>query len=357
MKHHFFKTLITAAACLLAASCSSSKPASESAAQPAPSNDTEVSAQENAQNATAENSTVSTEASVNTSAPSSENFGSLFFGAWVGGPEEIPQPTVANVEAFEKLQNRHLDVINHFVLWQYNDWAWTKPYAEMAKSRGSIMMITWMPQPYTAQDILDGKTDAYLDDFAKGVKEFGAEIWLRPLHESNGDWYTWGTGKDPVNNAEDKVAAAFRHIVDRFRAQNVTNVKWIWTTNAGSSGAASTLTGSYPGDDYVDYTSIDGYNWGTAQSWSHWQSFSEVFKPAYDALSAYDKPMFLAEFSCTEHGGSKAEWFKNMFEVLPTEFPKIKGLVIFSQSKSYEADWGVDTSNEALEAWRAGIAK
>ncbi len=337
MKHHFLKTLVTAAACLIAAGCSSTKPAAESPAN------------------SVQGDSLKTEESQMSSVPSSNNFGPMFIGAWVGGPEEVPQPTVANVEAFEKLQGRHLDIIHHFVLWQYNDWAWTKPYAEMARSRGSIMMITWMPQPYTAQDILDGKTDAYLDDFAKGVKNFGAEIWLRPLHESNGDWYTWGTGKDPANNAEEKVAAAFRHIVDRFRAQNVTNVKWIWTTNAGSS-AGATLTGSYPGDDYVDYTSIDGYNWGSAQSWSHWQSFSEVFKPAYDALSAYDQPMFLAEFSCTEHGGSKAEWFKNMFEVLPTEFPKIKGLVIFSQSKSYEADWGVDTSEDALNAWKNGIA-
>ena len=351
MKHHFFKAIVTAAACLLAAGCSSSKPATETTSK-APA---EIATQESTQDTNADQSTTSSEVSMS-AVPSSQNFGDMFIGAWVGGPEETPQPTEANVEAFEKLQNRHLDVINHFVLWQFNDWDWTLPYAEMAKSRGSIMMITWMPTPYTAQDILDGKTDSYLDNFAKGVKKFGAEIWLRPLHESNGDWYTWGTGKDPENNAEDKVAAAFRYIVERFRAKEVSNVKWVWTTNVGSSGNA-TLTGSYPGDDYVDYVSIDGYNWGTAQSWSHWQSFSEVFKPAYDALSAYNKPMFLAEFSCTEHGGSKGEWFKNMFKVLPTEFPRIKGLVIFSQSKSYEADWGINTSFKSLKAWKDGIAK
>ena len=35
--------------------------------------------------------------------------------------------------------------------------------------------------------------------------------------------------------------------------------------------------GTYPGDDYVDYISIDGYNWGTAQSWSG----LEVFFPGF----------------------------------------------------------------------------
>ncbi|MCQ2092792.1 MAG: dockerin [Fibrobacter sp.] len=390
MKHSFFKSLVAACVCGLVIGCGSDKPSAPSDS-PIPgessssfelpgssaiaglsSSTTEIPLSSMAQDLTSSssqlinpassssqqiNSVSSSSEQQNPMSQNSETFDSMFFGAWVGGPEEVPQPTVANVEAFEKLQGRHLDIIHHFVLWQYNDWAWTQPYAEMARSRGSIMMITWMPQPYTAQDILDGITDDYLDDFADGVKNFQDEIWLRPLHESNGDWYTWSTGKDPVKNAEDKVAAAFRYIVERFRAKNVTNVKWVWTTNASNSGAKSTLKGSYPGNDYVDYTSIDGYNWGSAQSWSSWQSFSQVFKAAYRAIEGFNKPMFIAEFSCTEHGGSKAEWFKNMFEVLPTEFPKIKGLVIFSQSKNTEeADWGLDTSNESINAWKEGIA-
>jgi len=123
-----------------------------------------------------------------------DTFDSMFIGAWVGGPEklpEYPQPNAKNVASFEKLQDRHLDVISLFSIWQYHDWEWTKAYLDVAKANGSIMMITWMPTPYTAQDILDGKGDDYIDSYIKGIKEFGDEIWLRPLHESNGDWYTW----------------------------------------------------------------------------------------------------------------------------------------------------------------------
>lgn len=284
-------------------------------------------------------------------------FDSMFFGAWVGGPEETPQPSAANVAAFEKLQDRHLDVISVFSLWQYNDWNWTRTYADIAKQNGSILLVTWMPTPYTAADILSGKCDNYIDDFARGVKDFGDEIWLRPLHEANGDWYTWGTGKDGVNNSSDKVAEAFRYIVKRFRTIGVPNVKWVWTTNASNSGAGTSLTGAYPGDEYVDYNSIDGYNWGAAQSWSSWQSFSTVFSEAYKALSAYDKPMFIAEFASTEKGGNKAEWINEMFRDLPTKFPKIVGLMWFSQSKEdNEGDWALNTSDAAVEAWKKGIA-
>lgn len=284
-------------------------------------------------------------------------FDSMFFGAWVGGPEETPQPTAANVAAFERLQDRHLDVISVFSLWQYNDWNWTRTYADIAKQNGSILLVTWMPTPYTAADILSGKCDSYIDDFARGVKEFGDEIWLRPLHEANGDWYTWGTGTDGVNNSSDKVAEAFRYIVKRFRTIDVPNVKWVWTTNASNSGAGSSLTGAYPGDDFVDYNSIDGYNWGAAQSWSSWQSFSSVFSEAYKALSAYDKPLFIAEFASSEKGGNKAEWINEMFRDLPTKFPKIIGLMWFSQSKeNNEGDWALNTSDAAVEAWKKGIS-
>lgn len=295
--------------------------------------------------------------SANAPAAGGRTFDSMFFGAWVGGPEETPQPSAANVAAFEKLQDRHLDVISVFSLWQYNDWNWTRTYADIAKQNGSILLVTWMPTPYTAADILSGQCDSYIDDFARGVKDFGDEIWLRPLHEANGDWYTWGTGKDGVNNSSDKVAEAFRYIVKRFRTIGVPNVKWVWTTNASNSGAGSSLTGAYPGDEYVDYTSIDGYNWGAAQSWSSWQSFSTVFSEAYKALSAYDKPMFIAEFASTEKGGNKAEWINEMFRDLPTKFPKIIGLMWFSQSKEdNEGDWALNTSDAAVEAWKNGIS-
>jgi len=289
-----------------------------------------------------------------------DTFDSMFFGAWVGGDEvlpEYPQPNAKNVAAFEAVQGRHLDIIHHFVIWQYNDWEWTRNYLDVAKANGSLMMITWMPTPYTAQDILDGKGDEYIDTFVKGIKSYGEEIWLRPLHESNGDWYTWCTGKDNINNAEEKVAAAFRYLVEKFREGNVTNVKWIWTTNNGNSGEGTTLTGSYPGDDFVDYISIDGYNFGTAQSWSSWSTFEEVFRDAYDAIAKFQKPMFIAEFSSSELGGNKAEWISEMFRILPERFPRIIGLVWFSESKpDNEGDWAINTSEAAVEAWKKGMS-
>ena len=278
--------------------------------------------------------------------------------AWVGGPGQYPQPTQQNVQAFQDLQGTHLDLISYFALFDINDWNATEQYANVAKNNGSTLVVTWMANGYNAQDLVDGKADTYIRDYAKGVKNYGEEIWLRPLHEANGDWYDWGVGKAGAGNTDANVAEAFRHIVNIFREENVTNVKWVWTTNASNAGTGTTLTGYYPGDEYVDYISIDGYNWGKCQSWSSWQTFSQVFKKAYNALANIDKPLFIAEISSSELGGNKAEWINDMFEHFATDFSRVFAVMWFSQSKeANEGDWALNTSQAAVDAWKAGIAK
>ena len=279
-------------------------------------------------------------------------------GAWVGGPGQYPQPTQQNVQAFQDLQGTHLDLISYFALFDINDWNATKEYADVAKNNGSTLVVTWMANGYNAQELVNGKADTYIRDYAKGVKAYGEEIWLRPLHEANGDWYDWGVGKSGAGNTDANVAEAFRHIVKIFKEEGVTNVKWVWTTNASNQGSGTTLTGNYPGDEYVDYISIDGYNWGTCQSWSSWQTFSQVFKKAYSALANINKPLFIAEISSSERGGNKAEWITDMFEHFATDFSRVFAVMWFSQSKeANEGDWALNTSQAAVDAWKAGIAK
>ena len=277
-------------------------------------------------------------------------------GAWVGGPGQYPQPTKENVQAFQDLQGYHLNLISQFIIFDVNDWEHTKQYADVAKENGSTLVITWMPNGHTAQGIVDGDADDYIRDYAKGVKSYGEELWLRPLHEANGDWYDWGVGKKDAGNTDANVAEAFRHIVNIFREENVTNVKWVWTTNSSNQGSGTTFTGNYPGDDYVDYISIDGYNWGKSQDWSNWQSFTQVFRASYKALENINKPLFIAEISSSELGGDKAAWITDMFEQFKGDFSRIFAVMWFSKSKEEEADWALNTSDAAVEAWKAGIA-
>ena len=276
-------------------------------------------------------------------------------GAWVGGNELHPQPTKENIQAFQALQGRNVDLVSLFALFDINTWNWVEPFAETARENGSTLVVTWMPNGYNARRINEGEADSFIQHVAKSAKEYGHKIWLRPLHEANSDWYDWGVGKQGAGNTDENVAEAFRHIVRIFREESVGNVKWVWTTNSSNVGENTTFTGTYPGDDFVDYISIDGYNWGDKKCWSRWKSFSEVFRKSYNALAGIDKPIFIAETSCTESGGNKAEWIADMFKVLPVEFPRIFAIMWFNQSKSFEADWALDTSSAAVDAWKAGL--
>lgn len=293
----------------------------------------------------------------------------LQIGAWVGSASDTsldgdyPQPTDANVKAFAQLQGRKLDYVEYYAIWPAT-WTSVKKYADIAASNGATLFVTWQPNGYTAPDINGGKADAYIGKFAKDIKSYPHEVWLRPLHEANGgDWYSWNVGNSSMLNTGANVAQAFQHIVKIFRDSGVTNVKWVWTTNGenASGGNTTTFAGTYPGDDWVDYISIDCYNFGTFHTvansgWaSSWRSFVQAFKPAYTALAKIDKPIFVAEFSSSELGGDKAKWYRDAFAALSTTFPRFFALMIFSMNDA-NGDWRINTTDASLRAWKECVA-
>src|SRR5581483_2417544 len=105
----------------------------------------------------------------------------------------------------------------------------------------------------------------------------------------------------------------------------------------------------YPGDAYVDWVGIDGYNWGTSQSWSSWQSLADIVGPVYRDYAA-KKPIMVAETASAEAGGDKAAWIQAAASSLARDFPAVRAFLWFEVSK--ETDWRVESSTSALAAFR-----
>lgn len=189
-----------------------------------------------------------------------------------------------------------------------------------------------------------GLHDNYIRSFALSIKKFGNRVIIRFAHEMNGNWYPWG-------NKSSEFVKAYRHIVSIFESENVTNVQWMWCINAESVPVTpiENVKDFYPGDDVVDLIGIDGLNFGTTQEESTWRTFEEIFKPAYNYLQQYDKPIVIAETASSEIGGSKAEWVKGMFTSLP-KYPKVTEIIWFNISK--ETDWPINSSDSSLEAFK-----
>jgi len=239
---------------------------------------------------------------------------------------------------------------------------WDDPFpnkiAQNLKSHGTILEITWEPQiggvGVIYSDVLNGDYDSYLNAFMTRVKllDFNIRITLAP--EMNGDWAPWGVGNN--GNTPENFISFWQYVFKKFEDNNIDNVEWVWSPNVHYWGEKYTYLELFPGENYVDYLGLEGYNWGTSQSWSQWQTFYQVFYSSYkDLIKLSGKSILITEMASAEKGGSKAYWITKMFSDLSTIFPRIKGFTWFNMNK--ETDWRIESSNASKLAFINGVLK
>jgi len=219
--------------------------------------------------------------------------------------------------------------------------------AQNASEYGAIPNITWEPWYWSDNGkislatINSGAYDAYITEWGKAVAKFGKPLFIRWGHEFNGDWYPWSVAK----NGQDPKAyiSAYRRVHDLVLRAGGKNALWVWCPNAASVPSAdwNDPIAAYPGDEYVDWIAIDGYDFdGNA-------TFEDIFSKTYaELIVKFNKPMYIGEFATGRTGTEKAAWLKEMDKALSSKFPGIKGIVYFSVKK--EREWRLDDSPEAL---------
>lgn len=280
----------------------------------------------------------------------------IYFGAFVGPSHKV---SLSQLEAFETTINKPVSIWHWFQYWnRAKDWE-NSPYFEPTwmdecRNHGSIPMITWTFEIENENinypnlsNVINGDFDSYIRTWAQAAKDWGHPFFVRLMHEFNGGWTPYCEGVN--GNTQGQFVQAWRHVVDIFKSIGVTNVNWVWSPNVLIS-KASKLSNLYPGDAYVDWTGMDGYNWGNTQS------FDKTFGQAYnDILSITPtKPLMIAEVGCFD-SGYKVTFFNDMFNKLPNNYPNIKAMV-------YWEGTGLDVSNivesnpNALNAFKQGIA-
>lgn len=230
----------------------------------------------------------------------------------------------------------------------YRNWGETPvPHISLknAEDKGGVAMITWEAWDRNVRAMARGDYDDYLRRSAREAAAWKRPILMRPLHEANGDWYPWGLGVNG-NSAEDH-RAAWRHIVEVFRSEGADNVLWVWSPNVGQFDSL------FPGDKWIDWVALDGYNWGALHN--NWQTFDEIFAGSYRAIARLSRrPVMIAETAANERGGNKAAWIRNAFARETLErYPRLRAFVWFDVDK--ETDWRVDSSSATYDAFRAAM--
>lgn len=273
-------------------------------------------------------------------------------GFWLG---DWPSASKQNIEYVNQLTGSRSGIIHTFVNTNQDISQW-KGFMDYVKTQGALNLLTLETKKsdyshYSTVDINNGMLDAYLNKLATQLKSWqnGSEIWIRPLHEVNGNWYGWCIGDSKVNTNE-SYQKAFQRMVKIFRDNGANNVKFIYNVNNENVGSGASYMGAYPGDDYVDYVSMDGYNWGTTKSWSSWQGFRQIFDKPYNALVAGSKrSVIIPEYASTEIGGNKAAWITDAKgQILAKTYPMLVAAIWFNQNK--ETDWRIQSSNGSLAA-------
>jgi len=208
---------------------------------------------------------------------------------------------------------------------------------------GAVPVLQLDPKNISLASIVTGKHDSYLRTFAKAVKGFGDRIVLSFGHEMNGDWYSWGY----EHTSPAVFVAAWKHIVNVFRAVGASNVTWLWTVNVINMSRAGRIPSPapwWPGRAYVDWVGVDGYYY--RPSWL----FDSLFGPTIAAVRALtDDPILIAETGASPAAVQPAK-IKDIFAGI--RHYSLLGFVWFD-AKGSTRDWRI-TSPEAIAAFREG---
>jgi Glycosyl hydrolase family 26 len=298
--------------------------------------------------------------------------GDPYWGAYLSGAPY----TTSVMDAFENRTAKRLSVLHFGQAWSTSGTFHAFPTAAMnaVRSRGTIPYLTWGGWGSTSAgatqvdwqnaDIAGGRYDSYITAWAQAAKAWGHPFFLRFDWEMNGNWYPWSERAN--GNAPGSYITMWRHVHDIFAAQGATNATWVWCPNI-SGGTSTPYSKLYPGDAYVDWTCMDGYNYAGLRS-APWQTPTQVFMGgsvsaghnSYQELLdvAPSKPIMIGETASTESGGSKSDWIQDLLLVtLPQKMPAVKAIVWTDwNGGNTTRDWPIESSVGATAAFAKGIA-
>ncbi|HEY5977841.1 MAG TPA: glycosyl hydrolase, partial [Solirubrobacterales bacterium] len=295
----------------------------------------------------------------------------LYWGASIGEQLTGTQAPwdMGAVAEFEGLAEKQVSLINFFAPFANcadpNDcyhYKFAKGPMENIRRHGAIPVFSWSSQSipskldepdFQLSDVIEGHHDSYIRSFAEEARDWGHPFFLRFNWEMNGNWFPWS---ESVNgNRPGEFVAAWRHVHDIFEQVGATNATWVWCPNIDPSRSFQDLSPLYPGDEYVDWTGLDGYNWGAGKA--AWASFDSLYESTYAEITetiAPSKPLLIGEMGSTERGGSKAEWITDALETIPTSYPMIRAMLWFDTFDD-GMDWPIETSASASSAFADAI--
>ncbi len=274
--------------------------------------------------------------------------------------------TLSGHTRFEEKIDTDVAVLALFQPWSGENNAFPRAWVDQAIDHNKVPMVTWEPWSYSQTNfdqpdfrlktITNGDHDDYIREWLSKAADWKGPMFVRFAHEMNGNWYPWGSH---LNLPQDYVAA-WRHVVDLSRELGANNITWVWSPN--ELNEQDVLDHFYPGDDYVDWIGVSGFNWPGLEPWQRWRSFGEIYDDVFAHVKKYEKPIMIAEIGVAENtrdGQTRATWITETLAAIRTNDPPISLVIWFndlytSGGKLYE--WQINESSPSVEAMKKGLA-
>jgi len=261
-----------------------------------------------------------------------------------------------SIEDFAKMSGTDVDIALKFLAFG-TGLDFPAAEATLLAEKGGAIFIKLEPwswkgkddKSFRLEDVVAGKYDHLLKHFAEGAKAFEKPIFVSFAHEMNGNWYPW-SGNPALYKK------AFQHVHDAIERAGAKNITWVWNPDIVSSAKEY-----YPGDKYVDWIAIDGYN--TQDYGAPWRSCSELFSEKMTELGSLGKPIMIGEFAsdANDHADEttrKPEFLSNCISHFAHE-KQVKAFIYFNKDKVEEGQpkqWAV-SAPEARKAYREAVKK
>jgi mannan endo-1,4-beta-mannosidase len=263
--------------------------------------------------------------------------------SYLGVYESGVPGSYAPVDQFAAATGHQPDVALYYSGWYERFQA---GFAEEAYVSGATPFVQIEPYGVSLAAIAAGDYDGYLISYADAVREYGHAVIIGFAHEPNSATYPWGLGHtDPAD-----FIAAWRHVVDVFRAQGADNVTWLWTVNSVGAGGAGPVAPWWPGQGYVTWVGIDGYFVLPTST------FANVVGSTLAAVRQLTgDPVLISETAVGPGTGDQAGKIAEEFSGVRAD--GLLGLVWFDvdqQGGIYHQDWRLEGDQAAVTAFRKG---
>jgi hypothetical protein len=198
---------------------------------------------------------------------------------------------------------------------------------------------------------------AEIVSWAQRVRSYGAPVWVTFNHEPEAP-----VSREMGTSAE--YVAAWRNWVRIFRAQGVTNARFMWIMTDQSFWLPQSdfraAAHWYPGDSWVHGIAGDAYNWYRCRPGINnaWTSLRAIIDPQRRFwLNHQSEELWLTEYATTDDPadpGRKAQWYRDARALFKEPaFRVFDGIMLFEPNYPFAGcTWAPDTTADASTAWR-----